>query len=301
MSSDSLDKPWPELPGDGIEWSVLVTEESGDELFSVDADRVLATASIGKLLLLVEVAAQLATGRLEPDEQLARTEQDTVADSGIWQNLLSDSLPVVDVAALVGAVSDNLATNVLLRRVGTTAVDERAAALGLQHTALLDKVRDERSPKHPPRLSSGNARELAKLMRIISFGDGLDSAVAQQVCTWLRFNCDLSMVAAPWNLDPLAHHQPDRGLRLLNKTGTNDEVRGDVGVLRLIGTGSERSVTYAVLANWALNGPDRRRDVLAAMAAVGRQIESHLRAEIGADVNSHRSGVTLRSSSEGTK
>ena len=39
-------------------------------------------------------------------------------DSGIWQHLQAPSLPVADLATLVGATSDNLATNVLLRQVG---------------------------------------------------------------------------------------------------------------------------------------------------------------------------------------
>lgn len=267
---------WPLLTNDSVTWSVLVTDDEGNELFALDPDRVLATASIGKLLLLVEAAEQLVTGVLEPSEPLTRTHADSAADSGLWQNLQSNELPTADVAALIGAVSDNLATNVLLRRIGLDAVSQRAATLGLVNVALNDQVRDVRRLEDPPHLSSGNARELVRLICSIVDGDGVDESAAGLVRSWLRFNCDLSMVAAPWNLDPLAHHTADHGWLLVNKTGTNAEVRGDVGVVTYDDGVAQRRVNYAVLANWSVEGPDYRTDSLTGMAAVGRAIETHL-------------------------
>lgn len=278
--SHSRTLPDPQLPADGtIEWSVHVTTDTGRALLSVHADRVLATASVGKLLLLIETAEQLTAGRIDATEVLSRTAEDAVADSGLWQALAVHQLPLLDVAALVGATSDNIATNVLLRRIGLPAVAGCAQRMGLQHTALHDRVRNARAPSDPPRLSSGCARELAVVMRSIARGDGLEAAVSEQVSRWLAFNCDLSMVAAPWGLDPLAHRDPDRGWTVLNKTGTDLGVRADVGAVRLDVKGSFRDVIYAVLANWPPGGPDRRDDVLSGMASVGRWLECLLRAE----------------------
>ena len=86
---------------------------------------------------------------------------------------------------------------------------------------------------------------------------------AGQVRGWLSTNTDLSMVASAFGLDPLAHTAEDRGVTLWNKTGTNDGVRCDVGVVRR----ASSSVTYAVLANWSPQGPSDpiRDEVLAAM------------------------------------
>ena len=58
---------------------------------------------------------------------LNRTASDRVGGSGLWQHLQVPALPIADLAALVGATNDNLATNVLLRRVGLDGVRSATA------------------------------------------------------------------------------------------------------------------------------------------------------------------------------
>ncbi len=159
----------------------------------------------------MEAARAIDEGDLDPAEPLRRTPADEVADSGLWQDLGVDVLPAADVAALIGAHSDNLATNVLLRRLGLDTVPR------LEHTALHDFVRDARGPDHPPRLAGGTARELAGLFA---------SEMPPLVAGWLGRNADLSMVPSGLHLDPLAHVG-----RLRNKTGTDEGVRADAGRL----------------------------------------------------------------------
>lgn len=93
--------------------------DSGKTLLAIDDRIVLPTASIGKILLLIEVSARLTSRDFSGYGILDKTPRDAVGDSGIWQHLQAPSLPVADLATLVGASSDNLATNVLLRQVGT--------------------------------------------------------------------------------------------------------------------------------------------------------------------------------------
>ena len=238
---------------------------------------MLPTASIGKVLLLAEVAAQLVAGTLRPDELLVRAPQDVVADSGLWQHLTQQSLSVPDLATLVGAVSDNLATNVLLRRVGLAAVAGRTAALGLRSTALHDRVRDRRTPADPPLLSSGTAAELAAVMAAQWAGAREGDDAALLLLGWLANGADLSMVAAALGLDPLAHGAPDRGLQLVHKTGADPGVRAEVGVL----TGPAGALAYAVIAHWdePANEQSVREEVLGAMREVG----AALRAQVTGD------------------
>jgi beta-lactamase class A len=193
-----------------------------------------------------------------------------VADSGIWQHLQSDRLPLADVAALVAATSDNWATNALLQNVGLDAVAETARRLGLQTTRLHDLVRDERAAEHPPHLSSSNAADLVRLIAAIHDGHVLSKSAAKGVQEWLSTNTDLSMVASAFGLDPLAHTEVDRGLRLWNKTGTTVGVRCDVGLLR----NGDSAVAYAVLANWTpADQLDATRDaVLSQMRKIGELV-----------------------------
>src|SRR5688500_816875 len=222
----------------GIEWGVCVRDAaSGDVLAEHEPHAVLPAASVGKVLLLIEVARSLDLG-----EPLTRTEADAVADSGLWRHLAVDTLPAGDLATLVGAVSDNLAANVLLRRVGLDAVQATTRALGLRDSALHDRVRDERTAEDPPVLSTATAAELSQLFAALA----ADDAVGERVLGWLAHGADLSMVAAGLGLDPLAHAGADRGVRLRHKTGTDDGVRADAGLLE----GPRARLAYAVLARF---------------------------------------------------
>jgi beta-lactamase class A len=257
----------------GVSWSVCVRETPhGRVLAELDSQAVLPTASVGKLLLLVEVARQLCAGHLDAAELLRRTPEDDVEDSGLWQHLGADTLRVDDLCVLVGSVSDNLATNVLLRRVGLPAVAALTASLGLRSTALHDRVRDVRGAADPPTLSSGCADELSRFLHQLAVGEVVTAEVSARVLHWLAGGTDLSMVAAALGLDPLAHAAPDRGLLLRHKTGTNDRTRADVGVL----SGPSRAVSYAVLAGWHQSADDPRDDVLAGMRELGASLRTHV-------------------------
>lgn len=246
----------------------VIDLKSGRALFSVDDHVVLPTAHVGKVLLLVEVAARLDAAVQSKFDLLDRTPDDLVGDSGVWQYLHAPSLPLTDLAALVAATSDNLATNVLLRSVGLDAVRARAEELGLKRTALLDRVRDRRGPDDAPQLSVGSAAELTTLFARIARGEAVNRAVSSRVSDWLALNADLSMVASAFALDPLAHVRSDHGLSLLNKTGADRGIRSEAGVLR----GPRASVAYTVTITFEDDRHTARLGVLNAMRTIGLDI-----------------------------
>nr|WP_323742796.1 MULTISPECIES: serine hydrolase [unclassified Rathayibacter] len=251
---------------DGVVVSARAVDlATGRILFAVDDSVSMPTASIGTIVLLIEVAARLAA---EPQENLRlvdRTAADAVSGSGLWQHLQVPSMPIADLAALVGATSDSLATNVLLRRVGLDAVRERAEALGLSRTALLDVVRDERGPDDAPQLSIGSARELTWLLATLANGEIVDSAVSSRVIGWLSLNTDQSMVASAFGLDPLAHRAPDHGVLVVNTVGVDVGIRAEAGVLR----GPRASVSYALLTQFDDASLRYRLSVLEGMRTLG--------------------------------
>jgi beta-lactamase class A len=245
----------------GVAWSIKIGDRAVHQ-----PERRLRTASVGKLLLLIETARRIEDGRLDPSEPLAKDPLLAVADSGLWQHLTVPELPVSDLAVLVAAVSDNFATNVLLARIGLGPTADLAAELGLRDTALLDFVRRERAPTDPPTLSWGTAAELAGLMDGLAGGTIVSPAVSARVGSWLATGVDLSMVASGFDLDPLAHNEGDGGPRLRNKTGSDRGVRADVGHV-----GRE---AYAVLANWEPPAAGRIAAVMSGMRAIGRAMAS---------------------------
>ncbi len=264
----------------GIDWSVRICELDGTVLADNHADAQLRTASVGKIFLLAEVARRISDGTLDPRTRLSPESQDRVADSGLLHLLTGQDLTVADLCVLVGAVSDNMATNILLRHIGLGEVGVATRNLGFERSALHDFVRDERGPQHPPTLSTGTAAELVDFCARVQCGTLHGAEVSHRLRAWLAADADLSMVAGAFGLDPLAHDFADRGIELWNKTGTIENARIDVGCVRRIevGSGSERTVVYAVLANWddAPGKPDQRDRVLAAMRDIGQRIRAYL-------------------------
>lgn len=255
-----------ELALNGVQVSARATDlVSGRELFSIDDHVVMPSAGIGTILLLVEVAAKLRDADFGMYTLLDRTTADSVGGSGVWQHLQAPSLPVADLAALVGASNDNLATNVLIRAVGLESVRDRAESLGLTRSALLDLVRDKRGPDDAPHLSVGCAKELTWLLTALARGEIIDAEASERVLGWLSLNSDLSMVASAFGLDPHAHRTGDHGLLLVNKTGADAGVRSEIGILR----GPRAGVTYAVSLSFADTGITSRLAVLDGMRQVG--------------------------------
>jgi len=250
----------------GAKVSVAAVDlQSGQSIFAVDERIVLPTASVGKILLLIEVSARLTEHSLSDFAIIDRQLSDAVADSGLWQHLQAPSLPIADLAALVGATSDNLATNVLLRHVGLPAVRRRTESLGLVRTALLDAVRDARGPDDAPQLSVGSTAELAWLFYALAHGHIIDGPTSQRVLSWLSLNTDLSMVASAFGRDPLVHRGVDHNTWMVNKTGSDAGVRSEAGVLR----GPRGGLAYAVSVHFDDRDLATRLRVMDALRTLG--------------------------------
>lgn len=262
-----------ELAYSGSRVSATVLDlATGLPLLSIDDRVALPTASIGKVLLLIETSARITTRDFSSPGIFDKTPEDAVADSGLWHRMQVPTLPLGDLGLLVGAASDNVATNVLLRHIGIEAVRKRAESLGLARTALLDRVRSRRGPDDAPQLSVGSSAELGWLFYALSRGQVVDSVTSQRVLDWLSLNSDLSMVASAFGLDPLAHRSSSHGLQLINKTGSDDGVRSDVGLLQ----GRRAGVAYAVTVEFVDDSLHARLRVLDAMRAVGRDLLEHV-------------------------
>lgn len=258
----------PELSG--TEWSVAVESLDGARIADVSSTRLLRTASVAKVFLLIDVADRIESGTLDPHLPLKRTPEARVMDSGIWQHLETDTLPLADVARLVGIASDNWATNVLLDLVGLDDVRRQSETYAPGGSRLLDRVRDQRGVGHPETLSVGCAADWVAIFAGIDGGKIVSPDVSSRVRHWLGGGLDLSMVASAFGLDPLSHLQPDRGFAVWNKTGTDAGVRADIGVVE----GPSGAFAYAVVCNWDAESDGPRDSVLRAMRDIGGVLRS---------------------------
>ncbi|WP_336630517.1 MULTISPECIES: serine hydrolase [unclassified Microbacterium] len=224
--------------------SVRVADlDTGEEILTGDDHLTLPVAGLGVVPLLVEVAARIEFGQLDPLQIVERRSVDPVGVSGVWQHLIAPALPVADLAVLAAAASDASAANALLGRVGLDAVRARLEAIGLPKTALLDGFRDARGPDDAPQVALSTAGEMSRLFAGLVNAQIVSPAVSAQVGEWLNLNQDLALVGSATALDPFAHEQDRHGLLFVNKTGRGDGIRAEAGVL----AGPRHGVAFALI------------------------------------------------------
>jgi beta-lactamase class A len=268
MNFDELLAPTRSL---GAEWSISVRRGDDTAAWAEHCPgKLLRTASVAKVFVLMELADRLAHNEIQAEQLIDRRATQPVFDSGIWHAMHVESLPVIDLGVLVGALSDNWATNVLIDLCGLDSIQALAGAAAPGGSMLRDYVRDDRSGAVAKTLSDGCAQDWSAIMQRLYYATGIDVAVCRHVLAWLAQDADLSMVAAAFDLDPLAHDFEDLGLRLWHKTGTDLGVRAEAGVLR----SATAVVSYAVICNWPATDvrPQTRRAIHSAMRRIGDEI-----------------------------
>jgi len=215
------------------------------------ADVEVPTASTIKLPIMVEAAYQVAAGRLTWDQPLHLSAADKVPGSGILQDLSEGlTLTLGDAVTLMIVESDNTATNLVLDKVGISAVNTRMQALGLQHTVLFKKV--FRPPPGPPSpdqarfgLGKTTASDMLTLLRLLQ----AHRLVTPAACDWM-----LRVLAKQRDEDGFPRYMDQLRPRLgalnwAHKTGALDDVRNDVGIL-------PTSHGTLILAAFAYDSPD---------------------------------------------
>ncbi|RII97439.1 serine hydrolase, partial [Clavibacter michiganensis subsp. insidiosus] len=92
---------------DGMRVAARATDlDSGDVVLSVDDHVALPAAGLGRVLLLIELSARMTGGDLSPLHLVDRRPDDEGGTAGLWRHLVVPSLPVTDLASLVGATGD---------------------------------------------------------------------------------------------------------------------------------------------------------------------------------------------------
>lgn len=126
----------------GCTGQLCVLSLDGTQQVMVDADRPAVPASVIKILVALEAETQFAAGQLDPRERVTlRATERTPGPVlfSLFQDDVRASLRDLVVAMLT--ISDNVATDALLDRMGLDAVNARAAHLGLAGTVVTANLR----------------------------------------------------------------------------------------------------------------------------------------------------------------
>jgi len=130
--------------------------EVGGQRFGRDEDTPFPAASLIKLPLLVLALRSAERGELDLGERVPLAAEHRASGSGLLQDLdpgLSPSWR--DLLTLMIVVSDNLATNLVLARLGLGAVNAALPDLGMPHTRLEGPLQVD-AARRTPRQRAGH-------------------------------------------------------------------------------------------------------------------------------------------------
>jgi len=207
------------FPGDvGFYYRVL----GEDRVVTHNPDLPLIAASVIKIPIMVTAFRDIAAGRLDPDETVAVKPEDKMPSCGAL-SYMHDGLEVtlMDLITLMIILSDNTATNMLIDRLTPEHVNRTMTELDIPGIALRRRLFE-------PELS---ARGIQNTVTARGVGTLLEGMAAG---TLLGEGPDGRMVDILLNQrlnGKLPFYLHSRGIRCAHKTGEDDDITHDAGIV----------------------------------------------------------------------
>jgi beta-lactamase class A len=121
----------------GCRGSLCALDVDGPGEVAIDGDAAVVAASVFKVLVAVEYFRQAADGGLDPGERVRLDPADRTPGPTGFSTFADDvEASLRDLVQMMLVVSDNAATDAVLDRIGLTAVNASAVALGLTRTVV---------------------------------------------------------------------------------------------------------------------------------------------------------------------
>jgi beta-lactamase class A len=218
-SPDSLRNYLGSLPED-LQVCLVVVDKDSTVLFEQNAKKVVPSASVIKVPILVELMYQTIATRFKLNDTHRLTEEEKVGGSGDLQYELPRELTWEELAVEMIRTSDNTATNVIIDKIGMHNVNNMLVYHGYKETRLNRKMMDFAAVQQGVQ-NYTPAAELAGMMYAILTGKITNEASCKKMIEILLTCIDVTTIPRyiPRTI-PVAH-----------KTGTLDYVRGDVGII----------------------------------------------------------------------
>ena len=199
----------------------VALEGPDGQRWSHHGDRRFKAASVVKIPLMIEVYRRVEAGTLRLDEAHALTDADRAPGSGVLLHLHAGLAPTIeDLVYLTMSISDNTATNLLIRRVGMAAVNQTIRALGMTASVLAREMKGR--PAEPGEEENwATPEDYLGVVRLLLDGQAAGPAGTAAMVT---------MLERQQNGRRIGRYVPDApGVRWGSKTGGLKGVTNDVG------------------------------------------------------------------------
>lgn len=218
---------------------ILFKDLSSGETWGINSDLAFNPASVIKLPIMAEVFHQKELGHLSLDDVVVLQNSDRLPGAGDLQ-YFSQGKPfsVKRLVELMICNSDNTATQMLIRTIGTKNINDYMLNLGLTSTYIRDKTM---MTKKIPNQNTTSPRDMMVLLEKIYKGDLVSSESSAQM---------LAILKKQHHRWGIPRYLPN-DVTVANKTGSVDGVRNDVALLITPGKTS-------ILCIFSMGLPERR-------------------------------------------
>ena len=216
---------------DGFKGSVYIYAKNLDtgKEYGLRADEQVRTASTIKVPIMAETFRQVAEGELAWTDELIVAKGKKVGGSGILGEFSDDSkIDLRTAVHLMIVLSDNTATNLVLEKVTSDAVNEYMAKLGLNDTLSMRKsggggdsqawLNDTRNRMFG--LGRSSPRDMVRLLEMMERGEVVSKDASAQM---------IAILKRQQLKDGIGRGSPDT-IQVASKSGALDRLRADVGI-----------------------------------------------------------------------
>ncbi|MBQ2834349.1 MAG: serine hydrolase [Clostridia bacterium] len=212
----------PQLERLGGDTGVYVRNLVTGETYARGENVPVVAASVIKIPVMIEAFRAARAGEISLDEIHALRDEERLPSCGTLKAMHTGiEMTLMDLIRLMIIVSDNAATNIMIRRVGMDQVNRTLRSLGLEKTTL-NRLLFDREASKKGICNYITAGEMGLLLEKLWRGEVVSPEADAQMMEILldqRLNGKL-----PFFIDSM-------GIDVAHKTGEDDGISHDVGVI----------------------------------------------------------------------
>lgn len=201
----------------GFYYKNLITGEEWEQR----ADLPLMAASVIKIPVLAEVFARMESGEIDRSERYNIKEEDKLPSCGAL-NYMHTGLEVTleDLYTLMIILSDNTATNILIKKFGIESINRRMRSLGLEKTTV-NRLLFDSAAAAQGKENYITAREIGILLERMYCGTLVSKKASEEMLSVLKNQ----------RLNGKMPFYFKGQVKIAHKTGEDDGITHDVGIV----------------------------------------------------------------------
>jgi len=203
--------------------SVVVKSLFDDRQFSIYPERIFRSASTIKVFIMSELFRQAKEGLFSLSDKIVLTDAMLTGGDGILKELQpGHAFSLEEICTLMIILSDNMATNILIDRLGMENINAQVARLGLKKSSLQRKMMDSEAVKAGLN-NYTTAAEFAAVLESIYRRENVDAESSEKMLDILK----RQQVRGRLDL-----YLPEE-IGIAHKTGDLDNLEHDGGIIYL--------------------------------------------------------------------